>query len=140
MCRRVWMRHKQRGLRYGFRYDRSRFESTGELRLGSDEVGLTCATFLLAVFRSVGVELLRLDEWPERAEDEKRWTALLAMLESQGVDAAHLKALRGQTNARRYRPDEVAAGSSVTPPCGFDEASSRASALAVARGRANAAP
>lgn len=140
MCRRVWKRHQTRGLRYGFRYDRSRFEASGELRLGADEHGLTCATFVLALYRSVGVELLRLDEWPVRADDTTRWDALLAVLEAANVDAAHIKALRGQTNARRYRPDEVTAGSSVPPSCSFADASSRAEALAVARGRATSTP
>lgn len=139
MCRRVWRRHQHRKVRYGFRYDRSHFERSGELRLGPDEVGLTCATLVLAVYRSVGLELLRLDEWPAREEDAARWATLLAMLEAHGVDAAHLKALRGQTNARRYRPGEVAAGSSVPPPCSFAEASSRARSLARVRGRDGAA-
>ncbi len=133
MCRRVWRRHQHRKVRYGFRYDRSHFERSGELRLPR-RGGSHGATLVLAVYRSMGLELLRLDEWPAR-EDAARWATLLAMLEAHGVDAAHLKALRGQTNARRYRPGEVAAGSSVPPPCSFAEASSRARSLARARGR-----
>jgi hypothetical protein len=140
MCRRVWRRHENHKLRYGFRYDRSRFERSGELRLGPDEVGLTCATLVLAVYRSVGLELLRRDEWPERLEDTARWVTLVAMLEAHGVDAAHIRALRGQTDAPRYRPDEVAAASSVAPPCPFSEASARATALAKARGRSPTTP
>jgi hypothetical protein len=131
MCERV-VRRQGRNLPYGFRYDATRFAQDGALRLGPEERGLTCATFVLAIYRSVGVEVLKLPEWPERPDDVTRFEALLQLLAAHGAERAHVSAVKQETGARRYRPAEVAGGSSCAPPCGFADAERAAAELLAA--------
>jgi len=129
MCARVWQRYEVGGLPYGFRYVASRFNEEGVFVLGADERGLTCATFVLAVYRAVGLELLKLDEWPQREEDQERFEALMRLLARRCSDVLHVEAVRKQTRAIRYRPLEVAGGSGCALPATFSDAVSVATAI-----------
>lgn len=131
LCRRIWKRHEEHGLPYGLRYDATTFTQTGELRLGHDEVGLTCATFVLAVFRSGGIELLRCAEWVERPDDIDRQRALVAMLrDDPSVPPSHVDAIDREVRSLRYRPTEVAAACEVlTLPCSFADATRGAESI-----------
>lgn len=131
ICRRVWRRNQQRGIPYGLRYDATTFHRTGEIRLGRDELGLTCATFVLALFRQGGVELLRLEEWPARPDDLDRQRELVARLRSDlTVPREHCDAIEREIPTLRYRPTEVAgACSSADLPCSFAEASRAAAPI-----------
>jgi hypothetical protein len=122
MCERVWERHAIEGLPYGFRYDSSRFNADGTISIGAEERGLTCATFILAVYRSVGIELLRLSEWPQRPEDQAFFEGVIKALETANADQAHIDAVKKETQSLRYRPLEVAGGSSFAAPASFLDA------------------
>ena len=74
---------------------------------------------MLAIYRSVGVEVLKLSEWPERPDDVTRFEALLSLLATHGAEKAHVIAVKQETGARRYRPAEVAGAPSCAPPCGY---------------------
>ncbi|MFO0607980.1 MAG: hypothetical protein U0324_32750 [Polyangiales bacterium] len=132
ICRRVWRRNQQRGIPYGLRYDATTFHRTGELMLGRDELGLTCATFVLALFRQGGVELLRLEEWPARPDDLDRQRDLVARLRSDPtVPREHCDAIEREIGTIRYRPTEVAgACASADLPCSFADASRAAAHIA----------
>lgn len=138
MCERVVAR-VGRNMPYGFRYDATRFAADGVLLLGDDEVGLTCATFVLALFRSVGVELLRVAEWTARPDDTARHAALVALLEAHCEDKAHVRAVRKEAGCVRFRPAKVAGASSERPPCGFARAEETAEAIVRGMGAAHAA-
>lgn len=129
-CRRIWKRHEKRGLAYGLRFDATIFHQTGEVRWGTDEVGLTCATFVLAVFRAARIELLRLGDWPEPDEhDRARQRALVQSLRNDPqVPRDHCDALDREVGmVSRYRPVQVAGACSVSSwPCSFSEATSAA--------------
>lgn len=129
MCERIWVRCQESKLPYGFRYNASRFHENGELELGTDECGLTCATFVLAVYQSVGLELLQLSSWPNRDDDERRFTSILAVLRQAGADEKHIEAVSKETKSVRYRPLEVAGGSCFSPPAKFEDAAGRAVTL-----------
>lgn len=129
MCDRIWERHEKSGLPYGFRYDATCFHSDGKVELGPDECGLTCATFVLAVYRSVGLELLKIEDWPTRDDDEQRFNQLLDLLKKTRADQKHIDAVAKETKSARYRPMEVAAGSGITPPASFDNATAGAAAI-----------
>ncbi|MEZ4406146.1 MAG: hypothetical protein R3A52_06705 [Polyangiales bacterium] len=132
MCERV-LKRQRRGIPYGFRYDATAFSRDGRLVLGNEERGLTCATFVLALYRSVGVELLRVAEWPDdRPDDEARWTALLEVLRSGCPDAEHVSAVAREVRSRRFRPEEVAGGSSRPAPSPFVQAVAAANELVAA--------
>lgn len=84
--------------------------------------GLTCATYVLGMFEARGFHLLNTDGWPERAEDIEWQERIIGIVENycagRGLDCAeHIAAMRADVGAKRYRPEEVAAGmlSSPTP-------------------------
>ncbi len=122
-CRLIARRYAspERGLPYGLRYEKTTFRADGKMRLGKAEHGLTCATFILAVLRSAGVELLSLADWPVRDGDKERHLELLDMLRNDPeVARDHVAAIATEVNGVRYRPEEVAgAASSAQFPVSF---------------------
>lgn len=76
---------------------------TGRL-LGPGGEGLTCATFVLAMFKSIGVSLVDLDSWEPRPCDVWWQEHILPR-----TTTAHAELLRAQLGSIRYRPEEVAA-------------------------------
>ncbi len=102
---------------YAFRHgNNDRFNaSNGELML-VDGLGLTCSTFVLSVFESAEVPLVRLDSWKRRAEDDARHETLLARMRNgipeQGIppaDPEHVKQVENELPCIRIRPEEIAA-------------------------------
>jgi hypothetical protein len=83
------------------------------------------------VFRSINLELVILEDWPDRPEDQQWIENVAAELESECVDPAHVQRLRELVGvARRVRPEEVAASAGCQPlPVTFAVASSRAAAV-----------
>ena len=129
MCEQIWKRNQVHGLPYGFRYDVSSFRRDGTMVLGPNERGFTCATFVLAVFRTVGVELLQQAEWPPRPDDQERFEKLLKLLRKHCTDEVHINAVRAETNSIRYQPLEVAGGSRYAPLASFLQASESANQI-----------
>lgn len=87
--------------------------------------GLTCATFVLAVFQDFGFCLMKYDEWPKRASDKAFHTDMFLTLIRSPANPSqeHLDSVRKNIDCVRYRPIEVvAAGTSRHPPLGFDDA------------------
>ncbi len=136
MCERIWRRNRTRGLPYGFRFDATRFDGSGEMRLGSDEVGLTCATLPLAVFASVGRPLVDMRTWEGRADDREAQAALLELLRRHCRDAGdHLATVANQVGCVRVRPQEAAGACSTERlPCVFSVACAAGEAIRVALG------
>ena len=58
-----------RRLAYALRYTDGHFHPETMELMTTDGRGLTCATFVLAVFASRRQQLVRTEEWPYRAED-----------------------------------------------------------------------
>lgn len=105
---------------YGLRYIDTKFGADGMLLRGQTECGLTCATFVLALFRLARVELLELSTWATRPEDVDAQKALVAFLEGRGASNDHVEAVRSEVGCLRYRPEEVAAATAVAPhPAAF---------------------
>ncbi|MEP7125513.1 MAG: hypothetical protein ABJE95_31560 [Byssovorax sp.] len=124
LCKKVADRYAspERGIAYALRYDGDGFDiNTGEFM---DETGhgLTCATFVLAMFASYGIPLLQLMEWPEREKDREWQEYIVGVLRKKGVDEKHVEAVNEQVKrgCARYRPEEVAAaGAAPSLPIGF---------------------
>jgi len=117
MCRRISERHMEMKIPFGLNYHATRFnEKTGEVVLGSGEYGLTCATFVLAVYDSCGFNLLDLDSWPTRPDDAKWHKDFIRTMEysdkfgEYGVGNAHIEKMKKSVACARFRPEEVAAG------------------------------
>ena len=121
----------QRGprIRYGLRYEGDYFKNGDYIRRGLGN-GLTCATFILAIFRSAGFELLKVAEWPSgRPGDLEFQTAQIRWLQQHFPDFIESEQ-QLHTGDPRYRPDEVAAAIwSNRIPLGFREAERTAAAI-----------
>jgi hypothetical protein len=89
--------------------------------------GLTCSTFVLAVFQTLKLPLLLLPSWPLRPDDESAQRSLLGLLsrlrQRLSITIHQLINARAQLPCRRYRPEEVAAACVVGGhPTHFDQA------------------
>lgn len=91
------------GLFYGPETD---FDTYGNLLLSPQSAGLTCATFVLALFKRCGVDLMKIDTWEKRPDDDALLTVMLGV--AQEKDPSHVARLRAEPKCVRYRPAEVA--------------------------------
>jgi hypothetical protein len=99
---------------YGFKYTPTTFSTgTGTLRIGGDSIGLTCATFVMAMFLSVNVDLIDHQRWGARADDA-RWQEDVWIFAYQngscfGIPQHELDTNLAHLPCLRYRPEEVVA-------------------------------
>lgn len=109
-CRRIWKTNEANGLPYGLSQPNRFFDHTGGVLKGPAKVGLTCATFVLAVFDAAGLTLVRYETWPKpTANDIKRQEDLATQLEmDEQVSREHARVFRSEVGNIRYRPFEVA--------------------------------
>lgn len=112
-CRLIWKRHADGRIPFGFSYTATHFDSAGGLVLGGSEVGLTCATFVMAVFSSVGIVLLDHKSWPQRPEDAA-WHAFIVHRLRRSGHEGHAMLLEKEIGSVRFRPLEVAGGSAAS--------------------------
>jgi hypothetical protein len=92
--------------------------------------GLTCSTFITSVLRSLGFDVLKEDEWPERPEDVAFGQKIVDMLRGTHANEDHIQAVRADIGARRFRPEEVVGAVTLsTWPVAFAEARAVAEAV-----------
>ena len=85
--------------------------------------GLTCSTFVLAVFNSAQVQMVHLTGWQSRPDDHRWYAALLRYLGKTGVDPVHIARIQSNVQCLRVRPEEVAGAclaSRDNIPAGYD--------------------
>jgi len=115
-CRRIWERNGASNLRYAFRYEGAAFDAAGELELTPDTNGLSCATFVLAAFQSLGVRLLAFEDWPPaNDEDLSGREQIIALLCHRNGDPAWRNVLQGELRSPRFHPIEVVAATLRAP-------------------------
>jgi len=142
LCRKIEQRYPDGKLKYALSYTGGAFAADGAYLTESGR-GLTCVTFVLAVFAGQGVSLIQSDAWPVRDEDKKAQLAIVALIESEmkknqaGLEGAeleaarkedheHLEAVRKEVGCARFRAEEVAAaGASPSTPADFTYSSSQ---------------
>ncbi len=119
-CRRIWKRFQQnRTFPYALGDFGADFDEQGALRLPPGSVGLTCATFVLAVFRAAEIDLVSEEGWPIRPEED------LLFLESirHFARPEHFALLQAQVDqgVARVHPQEVLGACTLeTIPANFD--------------------
>lgn len=135
---------KKRSIAYALRYEKGAFDPASGEFLTEYGHGLTCATFVLALFASYGVQLVSGGEWiagrdAAGAAEDRAWQELIVRFlreylekkrRQRGIDAreieeleAHIAAVEGEIGCARFRPEEVAAAGTVaTLPAGFAHA------------------
>lgn len=102
---------------YGFLYDGSaQYSNVGQLTFSSNMSGLTCATFVLTIFHSCGVDLIDVNTWPVRSSDiswqHKIWKLLCGLAQRIGIPGL-FKHLESELGSPRFRPEEVAVSSAL---------------------------
>lgn len=125
-CRRVAKRPPF--IPYGVVYDGGGLALDGTAELAGKAVGLTCATYVLALLESFNHRLLALDTWRPRPEDASWHDSIVRMLldfrqrHPDLLTAAHIQAVADEKGCARYRPEEVAAAAHLSWPVPFQTA------------------
>lgn len=114
LCRMVASQRALDDVPFGFRQDpRTAFDVTTGKLIAPDGQGFTCATFVLAMFASLGpgVRLVDARTWPHRPCDRGWFRRVIQLLASSGDPdrVTQAQRLRGETDSVRYRPEEVVA-------------------------------
>jgi hypothetical protein len=114
-------RINKQNIPYGLDSSGSCFDpDTGEFIPPPIGKGLTCSTYITAAFRQLGIELLQQATWPNRPEDvafgQRIVDGLIADRERDptSVRQEHIKGVRNDVGARRFRPVEVVGASTRT--------------------------
>lgn len=131
ICRLVW-RNNSNGIPYGFSQPNDEcFDSeTARYLLGPTQHGLTCASFVLAVFHRAGLPLVNCATWPTGRDEDIIWQEFIVKMMSHPNSHAtpeHIKAVKDDVGSTRYRPEEVAGAATILnpPPADFDTAANR---------------
>ncbi len=121
LCRRIARKNSVGGIPYAFSAPSAAFDTaTGAFLIGPSRFGLTCASFVLAVFHAAGLPLVDYASWPMDRPGDRAWQERIVELLASRADAQHLEHVRSEIGAVRYRPEEVAAAAtSAPPPVGF---------------------
>jgi hypothetical protein len=104
-CRRVGRAPIQRAFPYANSDPRAFFNSNLDFAYGAGRLGLTCASFVLAVFNSCGIDIVDFDSWQVRIGDKEFQEHFMR---SMAMPDAHKAAIRNDGVMPRYRPLEVA--------------------------------
>jgi hypothetical protein len=104
---------------YGFRFEGTSISQQGDVVPGPGAYGLTCATFVLAIFDRAGIRLIELSTWPiDRAEDQAFIRSLCAHALPEHAALLEAEAAGG---TRRVRPEEVLGACACALPAPFHE-------------------
>ena len=131
----------QSAILYGFGEVSATFEGiTGKLT--QPDAAFTCATFVLAMLRSVGVRIIDCERWRAPTEEDLRWQretgkALLKWIDERvhGDLPRAKERVAHDIGSHRYRPTDVAGAAFLGPskwPAGADDVDPRAAELEVA--------
>lgn len=122
-CRKVW-RQNGRSLPYAFSAPNDCFDQeTGRYLFGTGRLGLTCATFVIAVFQATGLSMIDLQSWPPRDEDAAWQRQMLRRLADHGAAPEHLASVQKEVGCARFRPEEVGGAAAADAwPATFEEA------------------
>jgi hypothetical protein len=106
---------------FGISYDGMVFDKAGKFIPGPLGMGLTCATFVLAVCRNLGHPILDEANWPVGDPLDIAWHAYIleSFQKNMPLNAEHFAAATQSIGCKRFRPAQVAAGAtadgSLTP-------------------------
>jgi hypothetical protein len=107
-------------------------EATGRYLLGPTRMGLTCATFVLAIFDAARLPLVDYSSWPTHRPGDAEWQQKVISMLRGRVSHAHISAMERDVGGARYRPEEIAGAATVSPlPSAFSIAEARANAILV---------
>ncbi|WP_371763812.1 hypothetical protein [Massilia sp.] len=98
------------GIEYGINlYDSLRSISfDAEYRPFGESDGLTCASFVAAIFEAMQIPLVDITTWEIDALNKVWGEAVICFLRAFGADEEHIDTVQKNNNGLRLRPDEVA--------------------------------
>jgi hypothetical protein len=96
-------------------------EQSCRFLLGPTKTGLTCASFVLAVFHRAGIPLVRPESWPPPTQEDiawqkkaVKWLKRKQEINPSAVSDEHIRCVESEVgNAVRYRPEHVAAAAAM---------------------------
>lgn len=91
-------------------------EKTKKFLLGPTTTGLTCASFVLAVFERAQLRLAHYSGWSAPDSEDIRWqqSILGKLRETPGVSADHVNVVEREIGTSvRYRPEQVAGAAAI---------------------------
>ena len=104
---------QQPSIAYGFNSKGVAIDpETGDILPHPTGHGLTCATFIAAALRAHGYELVDVESWPERDEDEAFQSQIVDLLLSAASEE-HAQAVQKDIGAKRLRPDEIVGAGTI---------------------------
>lgn len=108
VCRAVWREMPE--IHYSFRFDPEAVLDRNSAQVISQYApfGLTCSTFVMAVFNPAHLRMIDITGWPARADDARWYGALLRYMQRNSVDPAHIARIQSDVSCIRIRPEEVA--------------------------------
>ena len=113
---------KCRTIPFGFSYNGFYFTHAGDYIPRTLGDGLTCATFVMAVFETYSIPILKTEEWPSRQENHG-WQAGQVQLIGHARGGFLASAIAAHIGQLRFRPEEVTAGAvSADRPLSFRRA------------------
>ena len=102
---------------YAFEYKGKRnFDKEGVYSTynSGDEFGVTCSTFILTLFESVGIEVLDWRNWEVRVSEDldyfRRFIRLVRIYKEKGLiemSDEHFQNLESEENCKKIRPEEI---------------------------------
>lgn len=122
LCEVIHRKHQNGDLflAYGLRYDEyATIQMDGKLEYGRNGTGLTCATFILTIFHSCGIDLIDLENWNPRSDDDsffnyiKSIFADLRCRNKYQISEEHANSQLGDIGMKRFRPEEVAVSTAL---------------------------
>lgn len=116
---------------YGLGFPRAtiRVDPSTNTMLVANASGLTCATFVCALFGLASVPLVDITTWQDRQGDAD-WKAGVISYFSRSADTPRRQALESERDLVRVRPEDVAgAAAAAKAPASFDEATAKGDAI-----------
>ncbi|WP_314242571.1 hypothetical protein [Empedobacter tilapiae] len=92
----------------------------GSLELHENDYGLTCSTFIMSIFESIGITLIDIENWNYRDSD-KEWQQKVVDYLLKYKDESQANFAKQNIGCFRFRPEEVfSTVSSDTLPCNLN--------------------
>lgn len=113
-CRQIFNANQNK-IGYASKFLRSCFKANGQVQLAQNEFGMTCATFIMAVFEDNGYKLIETDAWPRRKKSDALWHKDVVLLlrkfkASFNISEEHIQRVEfDNKGSKRFKPEEVSA-------------------------------
>jgi hypothetical protein len=101
---------KSRTIPYGFTYNGLYFTHAGDYVSRDLGHGLTCATFVMAIFETYSIPVLKTQEWTAADLEDQGWQTQMVRSIEQRRGAMIAGAIAQHIGHPRYKPEHVAAG------------------------------